>query len=240
MEKWISRCGQMELRLGRWQEVLNRGRANAVISDPPYSRRTHDGHETGREMAQRQDGTGGRDLSYSWIDPADVAEFAAHWGSTDHCAGWIAVMTSHDLIPHWETALTGGGRYVFAPVPCIIPGMTCRRRGDGPSNWAVWLNVSRPRNEEFANWGTLPGEYRGGRDIDKHIGGKPLDMVSAIVRDYTRPGDLVCDPFAGFGTTLVAAAANGRRAIGAEADPETFQRAVERLSRGYTPTMFVE
>jgi site-specific DNA-methyltransferase (adenine-specific) len=86
----------------------------------------------------------------------------------------------------------------------------------------------------------LPGVYYGGRAPDKHIGGKPIDLVSAIVRDYTREGDLICDPFAGFGTTLLAAAMNGRRAIGAEADPETFERAVEKLSRGYTPIMFAE
>ena len=46
-----------------------------------------------------------------------------------------------------------------------------------------------------------------------------------------------CDPCAGGGTTLLAAAIEGRRAIGAELDPDTYAKAVERLSRGYTPAM---
>jgi len=62
-------------------------------------------------------------------------------------------------------------------------------------------------------------------------------LMRAIVSDYSRPGDLVCDPFAGGGTTLLAAAIEGRRAIGAEESPETYARAVRRLSAGYTPVI---
>lgn len=50
-------------------------------------------------------------------------------------------------------------------------------------------------------------------------------------------GDLVIDPFAGGGTTLLAAAIEGRRCIGAEFDPETYAKAVRRLSAGYTPAL---
>jgi DNA modification methylase len=53
--------------------------------------------------------------------------------------------------------------------------------------------------------------------------------MRAIVRDYSRPGDLVCDPCAGGGTTLLAAIMEGRRAIGSEIDPVTFEKAVKRL-----------
>jgi site-specific DNA-methyltransferase (adenine-specific) len=69
-------------------------------------------------------------------------------------------------------------------------------------------------------------------------GGKPLWLMRAIVRDYTRPGDLVCDPCAGGATTLLAAAMEGRRAVGAEMDPVTFEKASKRLAQGYTPDLF--
>jgi site-specific DNA-methyltransferase (adenine-specific) len=64
--------------------------------------------------------------------------------------------------------------------------------------------------------------------------------MRAIVKDYSRPSDLIVDPFAGSGTTLIAAAIEGRRAIGAECDPETYAKAVKRIKKGWTPSILVE
>ena len=69
------------------------------------------------------------------------------------------------------------------------------------------------------------------------VGGKTTWIMRAIVRDYTRRGDTVCDPCAGMATTLLAARQEGRRAIGAEMDPERYEAAVARLSRGVTPPL---
>jgi DNA modification methylase len=41
-------------------------------------------------------------------------------------------------------------------------------------------------------------------------------LAAAVVEDTTRPGDVVLDPFAGYGTTLAVAARLGRRAVGVE------------------------
>ncbi|MBA2774069.1 MAG: site-specific DNA-methyltransferase [Nocardioidaceae bacterium] len=41
-------------------------------------------------------------------------------------------------------------------------------------------------------------------------------LATAVIEEYSAPGDLVLDPFAGFGTTLVVAERLGRRAIGVE------------------------
>ena len=45
-------------------------------------------------------------------------------------------------------------------------------------------------------------------------------LVETFLAEYTRPGDVVFDPFAGFGTTLVVAEAMGRVPVGLEYDPE--------------------
>src|SRR5689334_7161841 len=42
------------------------------------------------------------------------------------------------------------------------------------------------------------------------------DLAAALINDYTRPGDLVFDPLAGIGTTLVEAVHAGRNAFGIE------------------------
>jgi site-specific DNA-methyltransferase (adenine-specific) len=159
-------------------------------------------------------------------------------------------MTSHDLVGAYTSALELNGRYVFAPLACVQSGMNVRLAGDGPSSWTVWLVVSRPRVPPFTTWGTLPGAYVGTavdageqlRDKGKRAvaGGKPLWLMRQIVRDYSRPGDLVCDPCSGGATTLLAAVMEGRRAIGAEMDPATHAKALARLQRGYTPPLFVD
>src|SRR5262245_55420923 len=52
-----------------------------------------------------------------------------------------------------------------------------------------------------------------------------------FVRELSAPGARVLDPFAGFGSTLLAAALEGRTAIGVELSPERAQIARERLAR---------
>jgi site-specific DNA-methyltransferase (adenine-specific) len=61
---------------------------------------------------------------------------------------------------------------------------------------------------------------------------KPIELMRWLVRTYTNPGDLILDNTCGVATTLVAARAEGRRAIGIEADPDYIPHAVNRLASG--------
>ena len=72
------------------------------------------------------------------------------------------------------------------------------------------------------------------------MGGKPLWLMRSLIRDYSRPGDLICDPCAGGGTTLLSAAMENRKAIGAEMDPKHYEIARKRIAKGYTPSLFTE
>jgi len=57
----------------------------------------------------------------------------------------------------------------------------------------------------------------------------PVALLERIVLACSRPGDIVLDPFAGSGTTLVAAARNGRRWLGVELSEQYAARATERV-----------
>jgi site-specific DNA-methyltransferase (adenine-specific) len=148
-------------------------------------------------------------------------------------------MTDDVLAPVYRASYRAVGLYDFAPVPIIQKRP--RLLGDGPASWAVYLLVARPRSISHSRWGCLPGAYFSHCEKAGIVAGaKPVDLMRSIIRDYSKPGDIICDPYAGGGSTLLAAVLEGRRAIGAEANPETFAKAAKRLARGYTPTMFPE
>lgn len=58
---------------------------------------------------------------------------------------------------------------------------------------------------------------------------KPLDVIEPLIRASSLPGELICDPFAGSGTTGVACIRNGRRFIGWEKDERYAQIARKRI-----------
>jgi site-specific DNA-methyltransferase (adenine-specific) len=66
----------------------------------------------------------------------------------------------------------------------------------------------------------------------KHPCEKPQSMLRHMVTASSRPGELILDPFAGSGSTLLAAAGEGRRAIGIEKDERWCEHAANRLSQG--------
>ena len=69
----------------------------------------------------------------------------------------------------------------------------------------------------FARHDRFLAERPQGADEDVHM---LPDLVDHVIGRCTKPGDLVLDPFAGFGTTLQRAVALKRRALGLELLPD--------------------
>src|SRR5262249_6916673 len=63
----------------------------------------------------------------------------------------------------------------------------------------------------------------------------PEALLERIIRVASNPGDLVLDPFAGSGTTLVAAKRLGRRYLGIELSGEYADKVRQRLA-DHSPT----
>ncbi|HEU5076758.1 MAG TPA: DNA methyltransferase [Polyangiaceae bacterium] len=59
---------------------------------------------------------------------------------------------------------------------------------------------------------------------------KPVKLMRVLIELCTRPGSLVLDPFAGSGTTALAAQQTARRCLAIERDPELCRLAERRLS----------
>ena len=101
--------------------------------------------------------------------------------------------------------------------------------GDGPHLNNVELG-RHGRNR--SNVWTYPGAntFRSGRmaDLAAHPTVKPVALVADAIRDCSRRGDIVLDPFTGVGTTILAADRIGRRARGIEIDPLYVDAAIRR------------
>lgn len=226
----IEQIGRATLYLGDARLVMpSLGSVDHIITDPPYSERTHSGHDAsakghagaGKDSADRDA------LGYSALSQADVNTFAEAF--TCASGGWIVWMTDHTLAPAVCNALERLGRYVFAPLPYYHQGRSVRLSGDGPCSWTDWIVVARTK--ALSKWGTLPGGYiaNEGWNDKQRMGGKPTRLMRLMVTHYSRPDELVCDPFMGAGTTGVAAMLEGRRFVGVEIDPAAFEISCRRI-----------
>jgi len=62
-----------------------------------------------------------------------------------------------------------------------------------------------------------------------HPNEKPVELMRKLIDATTKPGDLILDPFAGSGSTLVAAIKSGRRYIGIEISQQHCETARRRV-----------
>jgi site-specific DNA-methyltransferase (adenine-specific) len=101
-------------------------------------------------------------------------------------------------------------------VPYLAPGLVGpdkAARGKLPTDvW--WMTIVPPGSKERTGYPTQ----------------KPVRLLERIVLASSRPGDLVLDPYAGSGTTGVAAARHGRRWLLVDRNPAAVQIARRRLA----------
>jgi site-specific DNA-methyltransferase (adenine-specific) len=236
---WRNSEGSMELRLGRWQDVLVDVRsAAAMITDPPYTPRVHEGYRKGKPRSV----PGVSEIPYPVFTEEEASELIDY--GLKIIDKWLVVFNDHIGYQWLSTRAVQGGWYSFAPVIWIRKNSKPRYAGDGPSSDCDYIMVARPR--KTMRPGSLPGHYiskfvnTGSDEYLGLTGQKPLDVMRAIIRNYTTRGDRILDPYAGTGTTLLAAAMEGRRGIGAECNKSIYLKAIGRLSGGYNLNLFSE
>ena len=80
------------------------------------------------------------------------------------------------------------------------------------------------------------------KKLQNHICPLQFDIVSRIINQYSNPGELVVDPFAGIMTVPFKAVELGRRGMGIELNSEYFRDGVKYLreveSKVASPTLF--
>lgn len=243
----------MELRLGKWQDVLaDVQEVDSVICDPPFDKEAHTlQRRVKRGPSYGVVGIDGRKacnapLSFEPLSFETRTEAGGFIESI--CKGWAVVFCQVESTQEWRFALEPMA-YRRTCVWIKPDGMP-QFSGDRPGMGYESIVCCYPAGKSKWNGGGRKGTFEGFRDVgrdvfrhNKNSGGKhihqtqkPIPLIRELVRLFTNPNDLICDPYAGSGSVLLAAATEGRRCIGAEYDPKTYALAVKRLERGYTPS----
>jgi site-specific DNA-methyltransferase (adenine-specific) len=214
-----------------------------VITDPPYSARLYTRTRTNKGSGYRSDN--GRRISArndegSRQDAQDMADLRI--GAIDSILNpvadellrlsrrWIVVFHDVECGHRWRERF--GEAYIRAGAwvkPNPMPQVT----GDRPAQGFEPATIAHAPGKKRWNAGGKAALWiHSTAEPDRPTGHpcpKPLSLMEELVRDFTDPGDLVIDPFAGSGTTGVAAIRLGRRFIGWEKDPKYYEIARKRL-----------
>jgi DNA modification methylase len=224
-------CGSA-LKDGDYGRLLDREKAEFVFTDPPYNVRIA-GNVCGKGSVHHREFAmaSGEMSKQSFIDflTTTFRHLAAH--STD---GSI-----HDICMDWrhveEMMAAGNSAYSKLKNICVWAkknaGMGSFYRSRHELVF-VWKSGTAPHinNFELGQQGrtrtnvweypgiTSPGAARL-EQLSMHPTVKPVALVADAIKDCSKRGGIVLDPFLGSGTTVIAAERTGRRGRGIEIDP---------------------
>jgi DNA modification methylase len=234
----IWRLGESRLICGNaldgndYAALLGDERARAIIADSPYNVRI-DGHAGGlggvkhREFAMASGEMAPQEFiafltEVFWLLTRFSLNGSLHYQFMDwrHTGELLSaagqVYSQHKNICVWAKTNAGMGSFYRSQHEFVH----VFKNGTAPHINNVQLGA-HGRNR--SNLWTYQGINSFGRQRDDllalHPTVKPVALVADIIRDCSERGDLVLDPFAGSGTTLIAAEKIGRRAALLEIDP---------------------
>lgn len=201
--------------------------ADMLCTDPPYGVNWQSGRRLGElfDVLAGDDGT--IDVPAvlgAWTRRLRTNRHAYVFGYTpDQLADPMRLGGTAELV--WDRAHINGGNLELPWAPSWepitfgvhTPGPAARAQGGG--RLAARLRRGRILTHPRKNSG----------QVNRHPTEKPVGLMAELVESSSVRGDLVVDPFAGVGSTLVAAILTGRRAYGVELDPTYAHRAVARV-----------
>jgi DNA modification methylase len=140
-------------------------------------------------------------------------------------AAGSAVYSELKNIIAWVKATPGQGSFYRSQHELIF----AFKNGDAPHVNNFELGQRGRNRSNVWNYAGV-NTFRAGRmdELAMHPTVKPVALVVDAMKDCSRRGDIVLDPFMGSGTTVVAAERVGRRACGLEIDPRYVDVAVRR------------
>jgi DNA modification methylase len=223
-----------------WLSLLGRHRAAAVFADPPYNVRITAWLNHGKIKHREFERASGE------MSTAEFGEFLKSWMRL--AAKFSEHGSIHYVCMDWRHLgeMLGAGEEVFGPLQNLVvwnktnagQGSFYRSQHElifvyknGDASHLNNIELGRHGRNRSNVW-TYAGvnTFRKSRldELSIHPTVKPIALVADAIKDCTRRGDIVLDPFMGSGTTILAAEKVGRRAYGIEIDPLYVDAAMRR------------
>jgi len=205
------------------------GRVNAIVTDPPFEKEAH----TPMRRTQRSIRTGVSDaLSFGAMDE-DLRNLLPVWAASN-CEGWFLAFCQVEAVSVWRDAMEGAGLKYKRGMAWVKPDSSPQFNGQGPAQGfecvaAAWCGAGYSVWNAGGKRGVYTHNTNGPARHGTHPTEKPVSLMSEILADFTSSDGIVFDPFAGSGTTGVAAVKLGRRFIGIEIEPRYFDIACRRI-----------
>lgn len=239
----VETIGDATLYLGDCREVLpTLGPVDHVLSDPPYEDFLHRMKNSLRGRIRSDNGPDLRGLDFDSIDAIrdDIVRLC---GSI--CEGWFIVFCTPEGVAKWAVAINPSPMKYKRACVWVKPDSTPQLNGQGPAQGAENF-ICAWAGQGYSSWnsGGKRGVYTHCVNVGRqgeHPTEKPVPLMMEIVGDFTKPGQTICDPFTGSGTTGVACLKLGRSFIGIEQNPKWFDLACRRIEEAHKqPRLFAE
>jgi modification methylase len=105
-----------------------------------------------------------------------------------------------------------------------------RKGGEYRSPSSIQRALSMLSKEEMQSWmSSVWTDIKGESTRNGHPAPYPVTLAERLIKMFSFAGDTVLDPFAGTGTTALAALASGRNSISVEIERKYFAMAAQRL-----------
>lgn len=124
-----------------------------------------------------------------------------------------------------HSIIWGGNYFALPPTRGWLIWDKVVRKFDGGHAELAWTTLDQPVRAFNLSVGQLANEGK------VHPTQKPIRLMEWCIRFLPADCETIVDPFAGSGTTLVAAKNEGRRAIGIEAEERYCEIAAKRLTQ---------
>jgi site-specific DNA-methyltransferase (adenine-specific) len=211
----IEQIGNATLYLGDCMDILpTLDKVDAVITDPPYDNKTHEGHLS--KVADRQEL--GFEQLFNFSGFVNACVDLSHRWVVMTCA------TTH--------ALESCNRDDFVRLGVWIkPNGAPQFTGDRPGTGWEAVAIFHRNGKKRWNGGGHHAVWQYNIESGQHPTQKPIQLFSKFIEQFTDVSETILDPFMGSGTTGVAAIQLGRKFIGIEREPKYFEIACKRIEQ---------